>query len=341
MLGFGIEQAAIGTADAVRAECLLEFVGLEKDAEASDRALTDRRRCEGGERRPDVLLCLRGDFNPFPQEDRDDPVGGPGTLIGVVNAGQRLERYRGFRSFGQAAAEIVPVAAHGERCCADRTAEIESEDLAAEVTAELQRHEGEKHGFARPCWADDERVADITDMQRQPERGRTFGSAVKQRGRIEVIVPFRPRPHGGEGNHVGEIERRDRRLTHVCIDMAGQTAEPGVHRVHRLDHRREVAALDDLLDQPQFFVGKTRVGVPDRDRGGDIGHAGDVGAELLQGHVRVGGLVGGVGVHQHRLFVGHHLLEDRGNRLALGEPLPPNFGQQLGRVGLVEEDRTR
>jgi hypothetical protein len=72
MLGFGIEQPAIRAADAIRAERLLEIVGLEKDAEAGDRALADRRRGERGQRRPDVLLCLRGDFNPFPQKDRDD-----------------------------------------------------------------------------------------------------------------------------------------------------------------------------------------------------------------------------------------------------------------------------
>jgi hypothetical protein len=34
-------------------------------------------------------------------------------------------------AFGQAAAEIVPVAAHGERRGADRAAEVEGEDLRA------------------------------------------------------------------------------------------------------------------------------------------------------------------------------------------------------------------
>jgi hypothetical protein len=47
-----------------------------------------------------------------------------------VDAGQRLKRHR-RGAFGQAAAEIVPVAAHGERRGADRAAEVEGEDLAA------------------------------------------------------------------------------------------------------------------------------------------------------------------------------------------------------------------
>ena len=42
---------------------------------------------------------------------------------------------------------------------------------------------------------------------------------------------------------------------------------------------------------------------------------------------------------KRRGFVGHHLLQDRGDRLALGEPLPPDFGQQPGGIGLVEHDR--
>src|SRR3546814_18691660 len=46
-----------------------------------------------------------------------------------------------------------------------------------------------------------------------------------------------------------------------------------------------------------------------------------------------------VGIDQRRRFVGHYLLEDRRDRFALGEPLPPDLGQQLGRVGLVEQDR--
>src|SRR3546814_10272555 len=62
-----------------------------------------------------------------------------------------------------------------------------------------------------------------------------------------------------------------------------------------------------------------------------------IGAEFLQCHIGVGSLVRGVRVHEHRGLVGHHFLEDRGDRFALGEPLPPDFGQQLRRVGRSEE----
>ena len=49
---------------------------------------------------------------------------------------------------GQRAAEIVPVAAHGERGGADRAAEIERENLRAGIAAELQRHQRQQHALA-------------------------------------------------------------------------------------------------------------------------------------------------------------------------------------------------
>ena len=70
-----------------------------------------------------------------------------------------------------------------------------------------------------------------------------------------MLVPRRPRPHRRQRNHVGEVEGGDRRLPDIGVDVARQAAEPGFDRVHRLDHAGEVAALDDLLDQAQLFVG--------------------------------------------------------------------------------------
>jgi hypothetical protein len=90
------------------------------------------------------------------------------------------------------------------------------------VAAELERHEREQHRLAGAGRADDEGVADVADMKREPERGRAFGPAVKQRGRIEMLVPFRPRPHRRQGDHVGEIEGGDRRLPDIGVDVAGQ-----------------------------------------------------------------------------------------------------------------------
>ena len=123
---------------------------------------------------------------------------------------------------GERAAEIVPVAAHRERRGADRAAEIEGEDLRAGVAAELQRHQRQQHALAGAGRADDQRVADIADMEREAERRRAFRPREEQRRRLEMLIPFRPGPDRRERHHVGEIERRDRRLADIGVDMAGQ-----------------------------------------------------------------------------------------------------------------------
>ena len=140
---------------------------------------------------------------------------------------------------------------------------------------------------------------------------------------------------------MGEIERRDRRLADIGVDMSGKRPEPGLDGVDRLDHAGEVAALDDLLGEPQLLVGETWIFVPDSQRRRHIGFADKIGAEILQRGVGVERLVMGVGVDQHRRLIGHHLLEDREDRFALGEPLPADAGQNLRRVALVERDRPR
>ena len=140
-----------------------------------------------------------------------------------------------------------------------------------------------------------------------------------------MLVARRARPDRRQRDHVREIERRDRRLADIGVDMAGQRPEPGLHRIDALRHAGEVASLNDLLDQPQFLVGDTRIVVPDRYRRGDEGLPDRVGSEFLQGGVGIHGLVVGIGIEQRRGLVGHHLLQDRGDRFALGEPLPPDL----------------
>ena len=245
----------------------------------------------------------------------------------------------GFRPLGQLAAEIMPVAAHGEGGRADRAPEIEGEDLRPRIAAELQRHEREQHGFAGPGRPDDQRMADIAHMEREPERRRALGLAVEQRRAVEMGVPLLPGPDGGERDHMGEVQGGDRRLADIGVGLPRQRAEPGIDGIDRLDHGGEVPALHDLLDEAQFLVGAARVLVPDDEGRRDIGLARDIGAELLQGHVGIGGLVGGVRVDQRRLLVGHHLLQDRGDGFALGEPLAADAGNHPRGLRLVHQDR--
>ena len=236
-------------------------------------------------------------------------------------------------------AEVLPVSAHRQRGRADRSAKVEREDLRILVAAELHRHQCQQHRFAGTGRSDDQHVADIADMEREAKRRRTFSAREEQRRGIKMLIACRPRPDGRERDHMREIERRDRRLADIGVDMAGQAPEPGLDRVHAFGNHREVATLNDLLDQPELLGGDTRIGVPDADGRRHIGLADDVTTEFLQGEISVRRLVGSVAVYQHRRLVGHHFLEDRGDRLALREPLAADAGKELGRIGLVERDR--
>ena len=78
--------------------------------------------------------------------------------------------------------------------------------------------------------------------------------------------------------------------------------------------------------------------MPDSHRRGDVGLTHQIGAELLQGCIGIQRLVVGIGVDQGRGFVGHHLLQDRRDRLSLGKPLAANFCEEPRRIRLVQHD---
>ena len=154
-------------------------------------------------------------------------------------------------------------------------------------------------------------------------------------------IAFRSGPDSRKRHHMRKVQRRDRGLANIAVDMAGQRSEPGLDRIHAFGHAGKIAALDDLFDQPQLLGGKRRFLVPHRNGRGDQREPDMVGAQLLQRGIGILGLVGGIAVDQHRSLVGHHFLEDRGDRFALGEPLAANFRKQLRRIGFVEHDCPR
>ena len=113
-----------------------------------------------------MLLQVRGDGDGLAGEQRRDPFGGPGALAGIIDPRKRLQGDRLREVVGEGAAEIVPIAAHGERGGPDAAAEVEGEDLRAGIAAELQRHQRQQHALAGAGRPDDQRVADIADMER-------------------------------------------------------------------------------------------------------------------------------------------------------------------------------
>src|SRR5215831_14601068 len=138
-----------------------------------------------------------------------------------------------------------------------------------------------------------------------------------------------------------QIKGRYGRLAHIGVDMPRQAAKPGFDRVDGLRHAGEVAALDRLLDEPELLVRDASILIPNRDCRGDVDLPDDIGTKLLECRIGIERLVARVGIDEHRGLVGHDLLEDRPNRLALGKPLLPDPGHNPRCVYLVQADRPR
>ena len=94
---------------------------------------------EASEVRPTSRCSLTSgvDVTAFLAPGGRDPFGRPGAFAGVDRSrSQRLQSQRLARLAGERAAEVMPVAAHGERGRTDRAAEVEGEDLRARDSAE-------------------------------------------------------------------------------------------------------------------------------------------------------------------------------------------------------------
>ena len=115
---------------------------------------------------------------------------------------KRLERDGFGGVVRQRAAEIVPVATHGERRRADRAAKIEGEDLGIRVAAELQRHQRQQDRLAGTGRTHHQGMADIADMKRKSKRRRSLGSREEQCRRAQMLVSRGTRPDRRQRNHV-------------------------------------------------------------------------------------------------------------------------------------------
>ena len=128
-LGLGVEQPAEGTADAIGLQRLLERLRLQQDREAGERALLPG--AEASEVSADQRCSLAsGDGDAFPGRGSPPPIPPPRRARPDRRCAPAAAARRKLGSQPTGAAEIVPVAAHGERRGADRAAEIEGEDLA-------------------------------------------------------------------------------------------------------------------------------------------------------------------------------------------------------------------
>ena len=94
--------------------------------------------------------------------------------MGIVDARQGLERRR------IAGAEVDRFPAHGAHRGARRAALVEDEDLCAPMAAPLHRKQRQEHGFAGAGWPHHKRVADIANMQIEPERRKLLLQSISE-----------------------------------------------------------------------------------------------------------------------------------------------------------------
>ena len=153
-LAFGVQQPAKGTADAIGLKRSLQDLRLEQDGQACQRPLTGGGGRQGRQGGPQMILHVRRYADLLAIEDCGDPFSRPAAFGVIVNVSERLKCDGLGRIVRQRTAEIMPVALHGQRRCADRAAEIESEDLGAGIAPELQRHQRQQHRFSGAGRAD-------------------------------------------------------------------------------------------------------------------------------------------------------------------------------------------
>src|SRR6266403_5954928 len=131
-----------------------------------------------------MILCFRCDFDSLAAKNRSDPLCCPTTLRWVINRRKRL-KFNEFRGFAREhAADVMPIAAHGDSGGAYRTAKIKGEDLGVWIASELERHQRQQHRLAGTRWPDHQCMADVADMKRKAKRRRSLRPGQEQRRRL-------------------------------------------------------------------------------------------------------------------------------------------------------------
>ena len=243
-LDLSVEQPAPGSGHGVGLQGALERHRLQQHREAGKGALGHRRGSQAAQRRPQVVLDLRGDRHAFARQHRSQPFRRPVALGRIVDPRQRLQGDAGFFLIRERAAEVVEVAAHGQGRRPDRAAEVEGEHLGGGIAPELQRHQRQQHALAGAGGTHHQGMADVADMGGQAKRRRALGPPMEQRRPAQVLVALRPRPDRRQRDHVGEVQGGDRRLADIGVGVArqgpahtrlrGGTILPGARRNPRL-----------------------------------------------------------------------------------------------------------
>ncbi len=226
-----------------------------------------------------------------------DPLGRPGAVAVLVDAGQRLE------GDSTVCAQVVVLATESKHGGANRPPHVEREDARSGIAAELHGQSGEQNRLAHADGADHQRVAHVADVRDQPERRRAIGAGHDQRRAVKMRIALLTGPHCRHRQHVGQIQGRDNGLAHVGVGVPRNRRQPRIDRVQGFGDRHEAATLNSPLHGAQLFVGGRGIGIKYRHCGGDVTERHLVTAQFLQCCIGIRCLVRGIGIHQRAFLL--------------------------------------
>ena len=294
-VGARIEQMAERTLDGVGAKRRADVDVLDGGHKIGEAAAARLLAQEAHRAADFFFLARRGRGALLKLEAGCDPLFGEDRVRRRLKPRQRAEP-RACRVAG----EIVMRAAGGVRQREQRAALVEGCDARVPVAPELRRDQREKRRFAGAGRPEDERVADVGDVEIEPERGGAGRCAIEERRRIfrkeRAWACGEPGP-GRRGRHeVGEVQAVDQGTAHIGRRMPRQAAEPGLERVDGLDAAREAFAAQLLGDRARVFEELVALFAPQHENRGVIAERHQVGA-------CVGHRFFGLGRHQRRVLV--------------------------------------
>lgn len=138
-----------------------------------------------------------------------------------------------------------------------------------------------------------------------------------------------------------EVQRMNKGCADIGVKMAREAPEPGVDRIDAFADGDKAAAIEDAFNLLRFGVGVGDIDIRNNDAAGEIPKSDIVAPKFLQRRIRVRRLVVGVSVEEDAFLIEQRLLDDCGDRLPLGEPLPAVFADLFGRDLLVERNEPR
>jgi hypothetical protein len=131
---------------------------------------------------------------------------------------------------------------------------VEGADCDTAVTQSLQCHGTDEGGFARAGWPEDQRMADVADVQVHSERRGAGGGSVEERRRRLWVeragVLFAACPNAGQGSMSARLAVWISGRRPFGTGWPGSRAEPRFYGVDRLNASGKAFALDFPGDQP-------------------------------------------------------------------------------------------